>query len=179
MRKPTGRTNEELPVVSRRAVIQAASALAGTAAAGAAAAATPTPSTSRRAGRQPDAVEASPSKNIVETDSGKIYGYRRGQIITFKGIPYGGPTDGKSRFMPPARPLPWGGVRSALYWGPVSPQPFTSTLDAPRGGWSHDREAHALGAGVVSPCRRAKRLPAQLCERRALCQKYGDCVGGT
>jgi len=86
-------------------------------------------------------VAASPKNNIVETDSGKIYGFVRDGIVTFKGIPYGASTAGKNRFMPPAKPEPWAGVRSALYWGPVSPQAYTSTFDGRRGGWNHDDES--------------------------------------
>jgi para-nitrobenzyl esterase len=86
-------------------------------------------------------VSASPNKNIVETDSGKVFGFVRNGIFTFKGMPYGASTAGQNRFMPPAKPAPWAGVRSALWWGPVSPQAYTSTLDARRGGWNHDDES--------------------------------------
>jgi para-nitrobenzyl esterase len=86
-------------------------------------------------------VSASPKKNIVETDSGKVFGFVRNGIYTFKGMPYGASTTGANRFMPPAKPTLWPGVRSSLYWGPVSPQAYTSTLDARRGGWQHDDES--------------------------------------
>jgi para-nitrobenzyl esterase len=66
---------------------------------------------------------ASASKNIVETDSGRVFGYLQDGVVTFKGIPYGASTAGKNRFMPPVKPAPWAGVRSALDWGPVAPQP--------------------------------------------------------
>lgn len=69
-------------------------------------------------------IAASPSKNIVETDSGKVFGYVQDGVVTFKGIPYGASTTGKNRFMPPVKPAPWAGVRSTLSWGPVSPQAF-------------------------------------------------------
>ncbi len=73
--------------------------------------------------------------------TGKVRGFVQNGILTFKGMPYGGSTEGKNRFMPPTKPAPWTGVRSSLFLGPVSPQPFTSTFDARRAGWGHDEEA--------------------------------------
>jgi para-nitrobenzyl esterase len=86
-------------------------------------------------------VTTSPNKNNVETESGKVFGFLSDGIYSFKGMRYGASTAGKNRFMPPAKPEPWSGVRSALYWGPVSPQNYTSTLDGRRGGWNHDDES--------------------------------------
>ena len=132
--------------LSRRAMMQGAAAIAGgTAATVLAPAATlVTPDvqpvvTPAMSGHR--VVSSSQSKNIVETDSGKVFGFVSNGIYSFKGMPYGASTAGKNRFMPPAKPEPWAGVRSALYWGPVSPQNFTSTLDGRRGGWNHDDES--------------------------------------
>jgi para-nitrobenzyl esterase len=128
----------------RRAMMQGAAVLAvGTAAAAVAptarAAAAPGPETGWV---QPTTVVvASPKKNVVETESGKIFGYSRRGTITFKGIPYGATTTGRARFQPARKPVPWAGVRSALYWGHVAPQDYTDTLDARRVGWTHDDEA--------------------------------------
>lgn len=132
--------------VSRRALIKGAAALAAGTAASALVPSKLVPQAEAQTSpghfvAKPTTMEVSPHKNIVETDSGKVYGFVKNGVVTFRGISYGASTEGKNRFMPPVKPKPWAGVRSALYWGPVSPQPFTSTLDAPRAGWKHDREA--------------------------------------
>jgi para-nitrobenzyl esterase len=68
------------------------------------------------------AIVLSGVKAVVETSAGKIRGFTRNGIHTFLGVPYGDSTEGAARFMPPAKPAPWTGVRSTLAWGPVCPQ---------------------------------------------------------
>ena len=58
----------------------------------------------------------------AETSYGKVRGAVSGEINVFKGIPYGGNTAGKNRFMPPVKPVAWTGVRDALAFGPTAPQ---------------------------------------------------------
>jgi para-nitrobenzyl esterase len=58
----------------------------------------------------------------VETDSGKLRGLTLSGVQAFKGIRYGASTAGERRFMPPARPEPWTGLRDAFALGPRAPQ---------------------------------------------------------
>ena len=75
----------------------------------------------RRDGRR-GSIVASDAAAIAETTYGKVRGFVHREMFVFRGMPYGASTAGARRFMPPARPEPWTGVRSALAWGFASPQ---------------------------------------------------------
>jgi para-nitrobenzyl esterase len=79
-------------------------------------------------------VSAGGGKAVVETASGKVRGYVRNGIFTYKGIPYAAPVGGEARFQPPRKAAPWAGVRSSMQYGQVSPQ-------VARTGWANDEEA--------------------------------------
>ena len=121
------------PTLSRREILGGGAAAAGFAAA--------IPGVSMSAAWPPEpasakgsTIVASRDHAVVETASGRVRGYTRNGIYTFKGIPYAAPTRGANRFMPPAPVEPWTGVRSSMHYGEVSPQP-------PRAGWKNDEEA--------------------------------------
>src|SRR5258706_10042446 len=60
--------------------------------------------------------------SVVETASGKVQGITTTGIHEFKGIPYGAPTGGKNRYLPPKKPAPWTGVRECFAYTSVCPQ---------------------------------------------------------
>lgn len=79
-------------------------------------------------------ITAAAAQAVVETTAGKVRGYIRNNIFTYKGIPYAAPVSGEARFMPPSKPKPWAGVRSSMAYGQVCPQ-------VARTGWANDEEA--------------------------------------
>jgi para-nitrobenzyl esterase len=69
----------------------------------------------------------------VETAFGKLRGVDNNGIKIFKGVPYGASTAGANRFMPPAEPADWSGVRDALAYGHSAPQGDPDALPPPPG----------------------------------------------
>ncbi len=70
-------------------------------------------------GRDKNSQSAGP---VVSTTAGKVRGILINKVNAFKGISYGASTAGAARFMPPAKPKSWGGVREAVELGERSPQ---------------------------------------------------------
>lgn len=60
---------------------------------------------------------------IATTVHGKVEGSEAGGLLVFKGIPFAAPPVGTRRWMPPEKPLPWSGTRSARAFGNAGPQP--------------------------------------------------------
>lgn len=127
-----------LPTFARRELLQGAAALVSTAFLGAnrsAAQAQPGGSPERASSGQ--TIRAAADLAVVETSLGKVRGYIRCGIFTYKGIPYGDTTTGDGRFVPPRRAQPWIGIRSSMHYGRVCPQ-------GPRGTWDQDEESFLL-----------------------------------
>lgn len=59
---------------------------------------------------------------IAEISTGKLRGAMIEGVAAFKAIPYGAPTSGENRFMPPRPPAPWAGERDASAYLGQSPQ---------------------------------------------------------
>jgi para-nitrobenzyl esterase len=59
---------------------------------------------------------------VVETTGGKIRGEQRGDVASWKGIPYAAPPVGALRFRPLRPAPPWSGERDATKFGPVAAQ---------------------------------------------------------
>lgn len=55
---------------------------------------------------------------VAETAYGHVRGGTVRGVHIFRGIPYGGPTEGAGRFMPPSKPAKWAGVRDTTVTGP-------------------------------------------------------------
>ena len=76
---------------------------------------------SRTARSQP-AESGRTASTMTQTSAGKIRGLQVDGVHVFKGIPYGASSAAERRFMAPAPPTPWPGVRDATHYGPQCPQ---------------------------------------------------------
>lgn len=65
---------------------------------------------------------------IAATAAGKVRGYTEKGIKVFKGVPYGSPTGGARRWLPPNKPVAWSGLRETTEFGPMCPQVFGAPL---------------------------------------------------
>jgi len=65
---------------------------------------------------------------IASTVCGKVRGIQARNVLSFRGIPYGGACDGANRFLPASAPIPWQGIREAVKAGPRAIQASSGTI---------------------------------------------------
>jgi len=65
-------------------------------------------------------------KPVVTTISGKVAGYKEGNINVFKGIPFAAPPVGDLRWRAPQKVKPWKGIKDAVQFGasPIQGEPI-------------------------------------------------------
>jgi para-nitrobenzyl esterase len=71
---------------------------------------------------------ASAKVAVVSTEAGRVQGFRKGGIFTFRGLPYAA----AERFKAPGKVTPWSDVRPTLSFGNICPQPINSQLAEPQ-----------------------------------------------
>jgi para-nitrobenzyl esterase len=97
------------------------------------------------------AIASAQATPIVDTNRGKLIGATEDGVMSFKGVPYGGPTGGEARFMPP-QPVPsWTGVRSALNLGAPIYQEFEGPNAWLDPGMIRDESEDCLVLNVWAP----------------------------
>ena len=102
---------------------------------------------------------------VAQTQYGKVRGYILRNIYTFYGIPYGAPTSGANRFMPPQKPEPWSDVRPAVFYSESAPQIVSygrnpESYSAFVDHWNYDQYGEdCLRLNVWTPNLDAKKRP--------------------
>src|SRR5258706_14472691 len=149
---PAGVNDEPAEGTTRRAFLKGSSLAVAAAAAGSAIA-SKAAAQSQAPPRSPAALGGSSDRQLfweVETTHGKVQGIANTGIKEFKGIPYGAPTGGKNRFMPPRKPAAWTGVRECLGHGQICPQTIAN-LNSDYGMLIHwDLHVGGTGADCLS-----------------------------
>jgi para-nitrobenzyl esterase len=99
---------------------------------------------------------------VVTTRRGQVRGQVTEGVAAFKGIPYAAPPYGPNRFESPRPPQSWDGVRDALEYGPVPPQPpYAPPFDRLLGDQGRLGE-DCLNLNVWTPDPSRDRLPVMV-----------------
>lgn len=92
---------------------------------------------------------------LAQTRLGPVIGQSDQGSLAFKGIPYGSPTSGKSRFMAPSPARTWDEPLRAFDYGPISPQSDPDATANSSGSKSIESE-DCLTLNVWTPALRDK-----------------------
>lgn len=133
-RVASARSSKDVTAVQRRALLKGAAALACGAAVPGPASVALAASAHAQSAQSAAPLIARDGDAVAATRAGRVAGYIRRGIFTFKGIPYADTCTGANRFMPPVKSRSWEGLRSSRQYGFVAPQ-------GPRAGWANDEEA--------------------------------------
>jgi para-nitrobenzyl esterase len=101
---------------------------------------------------------------VVETRHGTVRGGTADGVHIFRGVPYGAPTGGEHRFMPPRAPAPWSGVMDTLEYGDACPQE-SYNLERPSGiswftpFWTAGSSEDCLRLNVWTPALESGKRP--------------------
>ena len=101
---------------------------------------------------------------VTQTQYGKVQGYILDGVYTYLGIPYGAPTGGENRFMPPQKPESWEGIRPAMFYGNDAPQNMADKWKNNAGTftdhWNYfDVSEDCLNLNVWTPAPDGKKRP--------------------
>lgn len=96
------------------------------------------------------------SETVVQTSAGAVVGHGNGEVVAFRGVPFGADTS-TTRWRPPEPPKPWSEPRRAEHAGPSAPQ-NPSGLEAFLGGTDVAISEDCLALNVWTPaCDTAQR----------------------
>jgi para-nitrobenzyl esterase len=90
-------------------------------------------------------------KTIVQTKYGKIQGGYEDRLYVFRGIPYAKPPVGKRRWLPPKQVEPWNGIRPAMKFGAIAPQPKIESVLPGRERVDEPQDEDCLYLNVWTP----------------------------
>ena len=104
---------------------------------------------------------------ITQTRYGTVQGYILDGVYTYLGIPYGAPTGGENRFLPPQEPEKWEGVRPALFYGNDAPQNndnrWRNNASSFTDHWNYyDLSEDCLNLNVWTPAPDGKKRPVMV-----------------
>jgi para-nitrobenzyl esterase len=87
---------------------------------------------------------------LVETAMGKLAGLRKGDVLSFTGIPFANPPVGALRWRMAEPNAPWAGIRDATRFGPICLQ-SAIPLEALTGGVPSEQSEDCLYLNVWTP----------------------------